>query len=78
MKGCQEWWGFNEPGVIRQTADHNNPENKDCKIYKIYRKQLPPDTITLYMERIDDNSTLKDSTTVANDVLDSIVIVKKQ
>ena len=78
MKGCQEWWGFNEPGVIRQTADHNNPENKDCKIYKIYRKQLPPDTITLYMERIDDNSTLKDSTTVANDVLDSIVIVKTQ
>ena len=78
MKGCQEWWGFNEPGVIRQTADHNNPENKDCKIYKIYRKQLPPDTITFYMVRINDNSTVKDSTTVANDVLDSIVIVKKQ
>ena len=78
MKGSQEWWDFNEPGVIRQTADHNNPENKDCKIYKIYRKQLPPDTISFYMERIDDNSTLKDSTTVANDVLDSIVIVKKQ
>ena len=78
MKGSQEWWDFNEPGVILQTADHNNLENKDCKIYKIYRKKLPPDTITFYMERINDNSTPKDSTIVANEVLDSIVIVKKQ
>ena len=71
MKGCQEWWGFKD----YETIMFNNNDT----LYKIicYTKELP-DTITLYMERIDDNSTLKDSTTVANDVLDSIVIVKTQ
>ena len=71
IKGFNSWWDF-------KNYETNMFNNNDT-IYKIicYSKELP-DTITLYMERIDDNSTLKDSTTVANDVLDSIVIVKKQ
>ena len=71
IKGFNSWWDF-------KNYETNMFNNNDT-IYKIicYTKELP-DTITLYMERIDDNSTLKDSTTVTNDVLDSIVIVKKQ
>ena len=71
IKGFNGWWDFKD----YETIMFNNNDT----LYKIicYTKELP-DTITLYMERIDDNSTLKDSTTVANDVLDSIVIVKKQ
>ena len=71
IKGFNGWWDFKD----YETIMFNNNDT----LYKIicYTKELP-DTITLYMERIDDNSTLKDSTTVANDVLDSIVIVKTQ
>ena len=71
IKGFNGWWDFKD----YETIMFNNNDT----LYKIicYTKELP-DTITLYMERIDDNSTLKDSTTVTNDVLDSIVIVKKQ
>ena len=74
IKGFNSWWDFKNYETSMSSMFNNNDT-----IYKIicYTKELP-DTITLYMERIDDNSTLKDSTTVANDVLDSIVIVKKQ
>lgn len=71
IKGFNGWWDFKDYETIMS--------NNNDTIYKIicYTKELP-DTITLYMERIDDNSTPTDSTTVANEVLDSIVIVKKQ
>ena len=71
IKGFNGWWNFKDYETIMS--------NNNDTIYKIicYTKELP-DTITLYMERIDDNSTPTDSTTVANEVLDSIVIVKKQ
>lgn len=81
FKGYNQKWNFanaRDRGFdLRQKYDKNGNSLGQYKIFRCYN-QLPPDTIKFYVAEWITIDSLPESEKVFGDIIDSIVIVKKQ
>lgn len=81
FKGYNRKWNFTEARIghldLREKRDKNGMRLGQYKIFKYY-KQQPPDTIKFYIAECITIDSLPESEMVLGNIIDSIVIAKKE